>query len=74
MSKVACPPVQSLAHFGQDGYVFSKLSCGQVELLDIVIGLHGNACSPNNTGVTGQVTFMSKLSCCLVKIFVHMTH
>ena len=37
----------------------------------IVIGLHANVCCPSNTG---QVTFMSNLSCCLVKIFVHMTH
>ena len=36
-----------------------------------VIGLHGNVCYPNNTG---QVTFMSNLSCCFVKNFVHMTH
>ena len=37
----------------------------------IVIGLHGNVCCPNNTG---RVTFVSNLSCCLVKFFVHTTH
>ena len=36
-----------------------------------VMGLHGNVCCPDGTG---RVTFMSNLSCCLVKIFVHMTH
>ena len=72
VSKVPYPPIQSLAYqWGKTGYVFGNLSCGQVNLMAIVIGLHGSVCVPNNTG---RVTFMSNLSCCLVKIFVHMTH
>ena len=37
----------------------------------IVKGLRGNVCHPNDTG---RITFMSNLSCWLVKIFVYMTH
>ena len=58
-------------YLGRTGYVFSNLTCGQVKLMAIVIGLHGNVYCPNNTG---RITFMSNLSCCLVKSFVHMTH
>ena len=64
MSKVACPPVQSLAHLlGRTGYVFSNMSCGQVK---VMATYHGNVCCSNNIG---RVTFMSNLSCCLLKIF-----
>ena len=56
---------------GRTDYIFSNLSCEQVKSMALVIGLHGNVCCPNNTG---QVTFMSNLSCCLVKFFVHSTH
>ena len=50
---------------------FSNMSSGQAKLMATVIGLHGKACCPHNTG---WVTFMSNLSCCLVKIIVHLTH
>ena len=43
----------------------------RLNLMAVVIGIHGNVRCPNNTG---WVTFMSNLSYCLVKIFVHMTH
>ena len=56
---------------GRTGYIFSSLSCGQVISVAFVIGLHGNICCPNNTG---RVIFMSNLSSCLIKIFVHLMH
>ena len=75
MSKVACPPDQSLAHFGQDWLATFLATCPMDRinywLLLQASGLHGNICCPNNTG---RVIFMSNLSCCLVKIFVHLTH
>ena len=68
-----------------DGSTFVQRWFSVVNKIFIVIGLHGNVCCPNNTmamyvalttqdGYTGRVTFMSNLTCCLVKIFVHMTH
>ena len=42
--KVASPPVKVLAHFGQDWPHFSNLSCWQVKLMAIIIGLHCNVC------------------------------
>ena len=55
---------------GRNGYIFSNLSCGQVKLMAIVIGLNGNACCTNNTG---SVAFICNLSCCLVN-FLFIWH
>ena len=47
VSKVAYPPDQSLAHFGEDWLqLYSNLPCGQVKLMAIVIGLHDNVRCP----------------------------
>ena len=58
-------------YLGRTGYVFSNLTCGQVKLMAIVIGLHGSVYCPNNTG---RVTFMSNLSCCLSHRWCHEFH
>ena len=44
--------------FGRIGYVFSNLSCGQVNVMAIVIGLHGNVCCLNNTGRVTLLKFL----------------
>ena len=37
VSKVDCPPVQSLAHLDRTGYIFSNLSFGQVKLMSSLL-------------------------------------